>query len=415
MLARRLGGRIALATGLALIGLPLTVKQAMDGQPYFINMMVLLVLLAVFGHQICEILRRFARVSQQLVGGKAEDVELSLERSDQGFIIRVRSALDFSVSERDVFEIYFADRASGRLFDEKMLEQPLVLPAIYGFDPSDPLIVRTPKGLLWLENHDGERTDEAAALLLQAYSYYRNNRDEDAITALNKSVAVNPKYIDALELRGYCKQRLGRIEEAVADFTEVLHERAQCLAAVHDMSASYLARASAYMLIDEFAKAVNDIDTAIQLTPDREDLYYVRATAYDRLSNSAAAVADYTRYLDLSQATITPQEKAAVLVYRAMGQPTEEAALKDLDESIRLLPTATAYYFRACIHAHQDRPTDVIEQCTRALELDGQFREALELRSETYANSGNPSAAQRDIVQLADLKATRKKTRSDEE
>lgn len=363
-----------------------------------------LVIVLLIVRRIIEHCKAIVRANHQIDSGKTEHVEVTFEHAARGYIAKVRSALDFSVQENDNSEVYFVERTCNGLVKKQPLGQPVILPAIYGFDPADPLLLRTKDGILWLQASDIECVDEAANILLQAYSLYGKNQDRPAIAALDRALQVNPKYIDALELRGYCKQRVNDVEGAIADFSAVLHERSRSVAGVTELSASYLARASAYMEVSDYAAAVTDLDAAITLCPERADLYYVRATAHEQLEQGSLAVRDHTMYLELSP-EISDEERAGVLIYRAMGQANDEAALRDLDESISVMPTATAYYFRACIFAHEERYNDIIEQCSKALEVDSSFVEALELRVEAYMNSGNPAAAERDIVSINRVRA----------
>lgn len=406
---RRTLPHLALAAVLLILGVPLTARSLSEA-PQFLNLALIALILFLVVRQLSESWLQLARISRLLESGATEQVELILEQKGPGLIARVRSALDFSVPHTNDWEIYFAPQSSKRLFAETDFGRSLILPAVYGFDPSDPLIVRTQKGLLWLDSKDPDRTDESATLLLRAYSCYGKDKNEEAIALLNQAIAVNPKYIDAVELRGYCWQRLGLIEKSIEDFTTVLDERARSLPGVHDMSATFISRASAYMDIQEYEKALADLSAAIELTPDQMDLYLLRATVNEYLGRNAAAVTDATKCLDLAKGTTSPEELAEILIRRGMNHESEALALKDIDEAIATFPSASAFYFRACIQFRQDRYQEVIEQCTRALELNSAFEPALQLRAEAHINSGNPAAAHRDLTSLKDLQQERKQT-----
>lgn len=401
--ARRTLPLLALASVLLLFGVPYTAQNLSADHPQFLNLALIALVLFLVVRQLSATWLQLARISILLESGATEQVELILEQRGRGLIARVRSALDFSVSHTNDWEIYFAPQSSKRLFAETDLGQSLILPAIYGFDPNDPLIIRTPKGLLWLDSKDADRIDESATLLLRAYSCYGKDKNDEAIALLNQAIAVNPKYIDAVELRGYCWQRLGLIEKSIEDFTAVLDERARSLPGVNDMSATFISRAVAYMDIEEYEKALADLSTAIELTPDQMDLYLLRSTVNEYLGRNAAAVMDATKCLELAKGTTTPEELAEILIRRGMNHENEALALKDIDEAIATFPTPSAFYFRAYVHLRHDRYREAIEQCTRALELNTAFEPALQLRAEAHLNSGNPAAAQRDLTSLKDL------------
>lgn len=404
MVVRRVAPPMTVVAILLFLGVPYTAQGLSHAHPQLLSLALIVLILCLLIRQLTTTWLQLARVSRLLESGATEEVELILEQRGNGLIARVRSALDFSVAPtNNDWEIYFAHASSKRLFDEKDLGRSLFLPAIYGFDPNDPLIVRTPKGILWLDGKDAERIDESATLLLRAYSCYSKDKTEDAIALLNQAIAVNPKYIDAVELRGYCWQRLGSIEKSIEDFSTVLDARARSLPGVNDMSATFIARAAAYMQIEEYEKALADLSTAIELTPEQTDLYLLRSTANEYLGRNAAAVADATKCLELSKNMCSKEEEAEMLIRRGMNQENELLALSDLDAAIATFPSPSAYYFKACVFLRQDRYQDVIEQCTRALEVNAEFEQALRLRADAYINSGNPAAAHRDLTRLEAL------------
>lgn len=405
---------LALAAVLLCFGVPYIAQSLSEDHPQILNLVLIAVVLFLVVRQLTATWLQLARISRLLESGATEQVELILEQKGRGLIARVRSALDFSVPHTNDWEIYFASQSSKRLFAETDFGKSLILPAIYGFDPNDPLLVRTPKGLLWLDSKDADRIDESATLLLRAYSCYGKDKNEEAIALLNQAIAVNPKYIDAVELRGYCWQRLGLIEKSIEDFTTVLDERARSLPGVHDMSATFISRATAFMDIEEYEKALTDLSTAIELTPDQMDLYLLRSTVNEYLGRNAAAVIDATKCLDLSNGTATAEEVAEILIRRGMNHENEALALKDIDEAIATFPSPSAFYFRACVHLRHDRYQEVIEQCTRALELNSAFEPALKLRAEAHLNSGNPAAAHRDLTRLEDLQQQEPKETAEE-
>jgi tetratricopeptide (TPR) repeat protein len=404
MLLKRQVPYILINLVILLVGIPFWVRVVQEGRLNLTDIFIEAALILIISLQSLKEWRYVTRINEQLNSGKSEDLEVIFEKSGQGFIARTRSALDFSVSDDLPPETYFVDRNTQDLISENMLGKSMVLPAVFSFDPDAPLLLRLNNGVLLLESNSTERINESAEILLEAYSYYQNDKDSLAIETLTKALAVNPKYVDALELRAYCHQRAGNMQAALHDLTEALNERARSVAGVEDLSESYLARANCLLADGKIEQAMSDIEAAIKLTPENAELYYVRATAYEQQNQSALAIPDYTRHLKLAGDDIKPEDKATVLLLRAISQQSEEATLRDLQESIAIRPSCSAHYLRACLYAREQNYAEVIEHCTKALELDPDNFEATELRAEAYTNSGNPAGAERDIYRLCQLK-----------
>lgn len=399
ILWRRISVPLLLVCVIAWFGVPIAIHDLRSARPEFLHLGLQLVLIGMIIRHVTIQYIRNNNASLQLDSGKREKVELRIESASHGYLARVSQDLDFSVgSNNDSSEIYFVDRACHQLVGN-YLNKEVIAEAVYGFAPDAPLLIKLREGILWLEVSNSELCDEAAGILLKAFGHYSKNDDAAAVELLNKALAINPKYTDALELRGYCKERLNDLDGAVQDFTLLLQQLSKSPVAGAELCSAYIARANAYWLMENYALSILDLDCAIKLAPDRADLYYIRATAHDQMDHGSLAVADHTKYLELSP-DLPAGERASVLLYRAMEQDSEEATLRDLNESIATMPTPTAHYFHACLLVKADRYGEVIEECTKALELDPDFHEALELRIEAYINSGNPAAAERDIARL---------------
>jgi len=66
----------------------------------------------------------------------------------------------------------------------------------------------------------------------------------------------------------------------------------------------------------EFELAINDLTEAIKSDPEQPDFYFERAIAYDNLHKTNEALADYNKYLSLSNYATPEEEYNKFIKYR---------------------------------------------------------------------------------------------------
>ena len=148
---------------------------------------------------------------------------------------------------------------------------------------------------------------------------------------------------------------------------------------------AFLARAAAYAEMGQYERATADLIAAEDLDPDNAEIYLARALYEAELGNGNAALAGLAR-----AKALLPGEPAthytAGLVYRKLGR-TDEAdaalarAVGALSARLALRPRFTHLYVeRAKVLAAQGRFEDALADAERAVALDPNHREALQLR-----------------------------------
>lgn len=87
-----------------------------------------------------------------------------------------------------------------------------------------------------------------------------NDKDDykEAIYHFNKAIELNPKYFDALYVRGGAYKNIGKYDEAIADYSKVIKMKP-------DTGAAYFFRASAYSKQGNKKEALRDLSKAIQI------------------------------------------------------------------------------------------------------------------------------------------------------
>ncbi len=218
----------------------------------------------------------------------------------------------------------------------------------------------------------------AEGYFLRAGEYSAGGEYRKAIADLNRVVFQVPGEPDPHRLRAKSLAALGLYDRAIGDYATLL--------GFNDRdSVSFAARGAAYLGKGNARSAIADYSAAIDVKPDWP--YYVgRAAAYRAagllpgaladltkavnahataatclalgdtqlaLADAAKAAQSYEKGLTLAAEAVRTDPTAAnyrdrALLYRALGQYA--AAIGDLDEVIRLGPSADAYALRADAH-----------------------------------------------------------------
>jgi tetratricopeptide (TPR) repeat protein len=152
----------------------------------------------------------------------------------------------------------------------------------------------------------------------------------EAIADCDEAIGRNPEHADALYLRGTARKALGQVEAAISDMDAVL----RIDPSYHE---AYLVRGGLHYLQQHWEQAVADFTAAIEHLPEgapnvRECLY-LRGMAAQQLGEHSAAIADFTRTIELA-----PGDGAAYLrrsrSYHEIGKPV--LAATDLQVGMRM-------------------------------------------------------------------------------
>lgn len=127
----------------------------------------------------------------------------------------------------------------------------------------------------------------------QGDSCYTQGNYEAALLYFNKSLLINPSYIEALSSRGYAYSALEKNKAAIRDFTKVIQSKGTLLTRVH----AYNKRANCYLREKEFELAIKDFTSYLDWT-ENSDSRYNRAYAYYTINDYEHAIADYSMILD---------------------------------------------------------------------------------------------------------------------
>jgi tetratricopeptide (TPR) repeat protein len=195
----------------------------------------------------------------------------------------------------------------------------------------------------------------------------------DALPDLDKAIAVDPKYADALCERGIVLIAAGTKDKGCMDIRKAktlgctkakdLYEKNAC----SGMSTSFLNSGNIKLEAKDFAGALIDFTSAIQLNSDSIEPYLKRAECNLNLKKYDKAVADYNKALKIKPDTIR------ILCLRGTAYNASanfKAAFDDLSRVVRLDPdNYDAYMQRAAACEGLENPKSAVYDYSQAIRL----------------------------------------------
>jgi tetratricopeptide (TPR) repeat protein len=154
-------------------------------------------------------------------------------------------------------------------------------------------------------------------------------------------------------------------------------------------------RADAYFAMNDKRHALEDYDKAIQLAPQKADLYYNRGVYYGAQGDVASALKDYDAALRIDPALVPALQKRAA-IYRSQNNFND--AYADYSQGIRLQPKmATLWSERGLIDFFRRDYPGAVKDEDEAIRLDSDLAQAHFFRGMAYGRLGNSSDARSDI------------------
>ncbi|MGW3324021.1 tetratricopeptide repeat protein [Streptomyces virginiae] len=232
-----------------------------------------------------------------------------------------------------------------------------------------------------------------------AYTYrgtrlYFSNREEEAVTELDRAIAHNARNARAWARRGESHRWLGHHDEAVADLTAALElDPADAWALT--------TRAHAHLDGGRYDQAITDSTAALELDPTEAWALKARAQAHLQAGCYDQAITDLTAGLEAD-----PTDAWALSTrggaHRQAGR--YDQAITDLTAALEIDPTlAWALAQRGETHRQAGRYDQAITDLTAALEIDPTLAWALAHRGETHRQAGRYDQAITDLTAALEI------------
>lgn len=174
----------------------------------------------------------------------------------------------------------------------------------------------------------------------------------------------------------------------------------KCLELNSDDSSALYLMATAYEEMGDTAKTLETLDRVMAITTENSEAYYLRSQINTAREEFEPALEDINRAIDLSPEPEYYLQRGKVLSYMAERPVWEERitdAIKDLSEALRLDPEyAEAYNWRSLAYLQAADGEKALTDLNSLIELEPGYAEAYRHRYECNSICGNRPEAARD-------------------
>jgi tetratricopeptide (TPR) repeat protein len=212
----------------------------------------------------------------------------------------------------------------------------------------------------------GPDISEPADLFQRAVALQGLGRIDRALATYTEVLQRDPNEVQALINRGTILSGAGKYGQAIADFDNAIR-------LMPDNVLAYMERGNAYGQTGEFARSLADLNKAISLSPSNAQTYVMRGVSLGHQGKNQRALADYSTAL-----SINPRNVDALTDRAAISelQGDNDKAVKDLTTAISLLDNdndSLAHYNRGVAYFAMQQYDKALADYTAAIEIDGKM------------------------------------------
>jgi tetratricopeptide (TPR) repeat protein len=224
--------------------------------------------------------------------------------------------------------------------------------------------------------------------LSTANNLLKQKKYNQALVAINQLLATKPKFIEARVLRGQILLVLKKNAQVITEMTAVLIDSPNYVSA-------YNLRGQAFYQNSQYEVALEDFNTAINLEHNFVQALLNRSVLFIELGQYQNAALDLDKILELEptyyQALVARQKLRNKLEYLI-----ELNTLNKLIDSDPHNPNN--YYTRAVYYFNHKSYDKVVDDASKAIELNPLFAEAYYIRGAALYNLGNLHKARADFL-----------------
>jgi protein O-mannosyl-transferase len=162
------------------------------------------------------------------------------------------------------------------------------------------------------------------------------NEDKRALVYLEKSVNISPENYKGHYNKGLLLLKTNRPKEAIKSFNKAI--------ALFDYHKAYIGRASAYFMLKDIPKAMEDANYVLRKDPNHAKALFIIANCYNSLNQLDTAISFYNKSISI----VTDDGDFYFRRAIAFGKKQDfDRCLEDLNQSIELNPlNFEAFYWR---------------------------------------------------------------------
>ena len=237
--------------------------------------------------------------------------------------------------------------------------------ALLGMGTASPALAQAPAAGtdIWKECQ-GQQSDQA----LKACTAIIEAKSEPAA-----------KLAQAYNMRAIAHQRMGRPDEAIADFGQAIQLMKDAGKSGFELAFIYFMRANTYRGKGDLEQAIADHTESIRVAPGWDKSYNDRGAIYFQKGDFPHALDDISKVISFRPDS--PRVASSYAIRAMLHQRTGDAVkgLADADRAIELDPrSAMALYVRAKIHEALGRSEEAAAGLRAALAIDPRIGEQME-------------------------------------
>ncbi|GEM_PF-441867 len=224
--------------------------------------------------------------------------------------------------------------------------------------------------------------------------YVRKKQDDLALEDFNKTIAINPAFVDGYVNRGELLARRKHYHEALADFNKAIEFGP-------GLSSAYKMRGRLYDALHRYDLAMADYNRAIAIDPGDAQATAWRGYIYALSGRSDEALRDFKAALRADPG-FSDGYVFRGMYYKEHGK--RDLALADINKALALKPaSALAYYQRADLWAQSGNAVEAMRDVERSIALDPNYDLPYALRAFLYAQTKNYDLALKDLNKSLEL------------
>lgn len=217
----------------------------------------------------------------------------------------------------------------------------------------------------------------------RGYAYGKLGKKQEALADYNRAIELAPRFENVLENRASLYYELKRPEEFLADINRVIEINPK------NKKAFYM-RGTHYYELNEFQKAVAEYDKTLELDSKHGSALINRGVCYRRLGRLQESIVDFTSAIELDpKSTSALSKRGYSLAFGNRGESNVklgnlQQALKDVNKAIDFDPNHTfPFITRGECYAAMGKLQEAIQDFDKALEIDPKDEDAIKLKEQT--------------------------------
>ena len=162
------------------------------------------------------------------------------------------------------------------------------------------------------------------------------NEDNKALEYLNKAVSVAPKNYKGFYNRGLLYLKNNEPEQAIKSFNQTLE--------LYSYSKAYVGRATAYYMLSDFPKAINDANYVLKTDENNTKAHFILGNCYNDMNRLEDALNEYNKCIKIDKDEAEFYFKRAIVYGKKQDF---KACINEINVCLELNPNYyEAYYWR---------------------------------------------------------------------